>query len=368
MKIKKILQNLFKFTAYRIFFIIYGKIKGKILASKNDKIKILKVVKEKKIKYNLFKIKKARLYTDRIQDTAIILDNYIVEGPSHQLRPVNNDIIENNIVFRKGTPRLKKKINGTTLSLLTGGAGNTNYAHWLFDVLPRIAICEEHVKITEIDFFLFPSTEKKFQRETIEGLEINPNKCKSSEIYRHVLCSNLIVTDHPYCINNDSTKDIMHIPQWISQWLKKSFQKYLIQDKNLPKKFFIDRSDSEADNQRLRKILNEFEVKEFLKREGFKIIKLGNISFEEQVKLFFNAKVVVGLHGAGFANIPFCKPGTKVIEFKNSEEVKQYENLAKKNDLNYNCIVSKPASLISNNQQGHIHISLNKIKGILYEK
>lgn len=353
---------------YKIFFILYGKIKGKILATKNDKIKILKVVKEKNITYNLFKIKKARLYTDRIQDTAVILDNYIVDGPSHQLRPINNDIIENNIVFKKGTPRFKKKINGTILSLLTGGAGNTNYAHWMFDVLPRIAICEKYFKISEIDFFLFPSTEKKFQKETIEGLEISFKKCKSSESYRHVFCSNLIVTDHPYCINNDSTKDIMHIPLWISQWLKKKYQKYLIRDKNLPHKFFIDRSDSESDNQGLRKIVNEFEVKKFLKKEGFEIIKLGSISFKEQVKLFFNSKVVAGLHGAGFANIIFCKPKTKVIEFKNSNEVKQYENLAKKNNLDYNCIVSKPTSLISNNQQGHIHISIDKIKKILYEK
>ena len=47
-------------------------------------------------------------YTDRIQDTALILNNYIIDGPSHQLRPVNNVSVDQNIVFKKGTPRFKK--------------------------------------------------------------------------------------------------------------------------------------------------------------------------------------------------------------------------------------------------------------------
>ena len=47
-----------------------------------------------------------------------------------------------NIVFQKGTPKLKKKLKGSVFSLLTGGGGNENYWHWLFDVLPRFKILE----------------------------------------------------------------------------------------------------------------------------------------------------------------------------------------------------------------------------------
>jgi capsular polysaccharide biosynthesis protein len=38
------------------------------------------------------------------------------------------------------------------------------------------------------------------------------------------------------------------------------------------------------------------------------------MSFEEQVRLFRNAEVVVGPHGAGFTNLIFSKPGTRVVE------------------------------------------------------
>ena len=49
----------------------------------------------------------------------------------------------------------KKKIKGTVFSLLTGGGGNSNYWHWLFDVLPRINILENKIDLQSIDYFLF---------------------------------------------------------------------------------------------------------------------------------------------------------------------------------------------------------------------
>ena len=36
----------------------------------------------------------------------------------------------------------------------------------------------------------------------------------------------------------------------------------------------------------------------------------------DQIRIFNNAKTIIGLHGAGFANISFCKPKTQVIELR----------------------------------------------------
>ena len=93
-----------------------------------------------------------------------------------KLRPINNSNIKQNIVFTKGTPRIKKKIKGKVLSLLTGGAGNDNYFHWLFDVLPRIKICQQILNIDEIDYFLLPDLEKKYQSESLDNLNIPKEK------------------------------------------------------------------------------------------------------------------------------------------------------------------------------------------------
>tara|TARA_B100000029_G_scaffold269629_1_gene264970 strand:- start:7618 stop:8724 length:1107 start_codon:yes stop_codon:yes gene_type:complete len=360
--IKDSVNNLYKYFIYRIFFIFYGKIKGIIVSGSDKRIKVEKITKEKKINYKVFKVKDGRLYTDRIHDTAIILDNSIIEGPSHQLRPINNAEVEKNIVFTKGTPRIKKKLQGRVLSLLTGGGGNENYSHWLLDVLPRIALCEDVLNISEVDFFLLPSMKKKFQRETLDLLNIEESKRISSENFRHISASEIVVTDHPYCISGDATNDIHNIPEWISSWLKKKYLNIKNKGSNYPKKIFIDRSDAKSNTSHLRKIINENDVRDYLLQNGFKTIILGKYHFQEQVQIFNNADVIVGLHGAGLTNVCFSKPGAKLIEFKSMTTGFQYENLAKKNKLVYNCISCKSSKFDQNNQYGHIKVPINKLE------
>ena len=152
---------------------IAWKISNKISSEKDSRIKIDTIKEKNNLSYKIYKIVNGRLYTDRVHDTAIILENCIVEGPSYQLRNVDNAKVEENIVFKKGTPRIKKNLKGKVLSLLTGGAGNDNYWHWLFDVLPRIALYEKVSDIEKIDFFLLPSLEKQFQKDTLDLLKIS---------------------------------------------------------------------------------------------------------------------------------------------------------------------------------------------------
>ena len=88
----------------------------------------------------------------------------------------------------------------------------------------------------------------------------------------------------------------------------------------------------------------------------------------EQVNLFYNAESIVGLHGGGFANIAFCKAKTKVIELRSSDSGTPIENLALKNDLNYNSVTvdaKKTDNFQFPNQQGSIHIPINSLSKVL---
>ena len=131
---KKFLQKVFKTISYFIFIKIYGKINNFIESENNNRIKIKIINTEDNFKYKTYTISNGRLYTDRIHDTAIILDNKIIEEPSFQLRyksgsRIYNSKISDNVIFTKGTPRVLKNLNGIVLSLLTGGGGNNNYWH-----------------------------------------------------------------------------------------------------------------------------------------------------------------------------------------------------------------------------------------------
>jgi capsular polysaccharide biosynthesis protein len=363
--IKKILQKIFKKFSYGIFLKIYGKIENSIECEKDDRIKVKTISEEENLKYKIYKIPNSRLYTDRIQDTAVIIDNKIVEGPSFQFRytkasTISNSKSENNIVFKKGTPRKLKNLKGTVLSLLTGGAGNTNYWHWIFDVLPRIGLFSKVYDLNEIDYFLVPDLVKKFQHETLNSLKIPTNKILSSKKYRHIKAEELIVTDHPVVTTGNATQDILNIPIWITKWLK---EKFITNEKKIKNKIYIERKDD-----KLRSISNENEIKKYLLDKNFTIVKPHEISFLDQVNYFYNTDCIIGLHGAAFANIAFCNPNTKIIELKGLHAGIAIENLARKNNLNYYSIPCK-AKEVTNykfpNQQGQIEVPINNLSKIL---
>ena len=105
--IKKKIQNTYKNLLYLIFHFFYGKIEG--ILKLNDNKDIKEVSFNNNHKYKIYVGKNSRLYTDTVHDTAIIKKNHIIEGPSFQFRNNVMSKVENNSVFEKGTPRLKKK-------------------------------------------------------------------------------------------------------------------------------------------------------------------------------------------------------------------------------------------------------------------
>jgi len=67
------------------------------------------------------------------------------------------------------------------------------------------------------------------------------------------------------------------------------------------------------------------------------------MSFEEQLRLFRNAEVVVGPHGAGFTNLIFSKPGTRVIEiFAKGHERRCYWSLSSELGHDYHFYLGSP--------------------------
>ena len=120
-----------------------------------------------------------------------------------------------------------------------------------------------------------------------------------------------------------------------------------IKDKEKPvkqvKRIYITRSDAKS-----KKIINEIELIKELKKYGFKIYKLSSMNFIKKIKLFYQAEIIVGSHGAGLLHSLFSK-NCKIIElfsegkkpnmyhalsiiFKNS-----YSSIVCKNSLKRNC-------------------------------
>lgn len=152
---------------------------------KVEEYQLTKVFLEKNV-YNIYNIFSSRIYTDTINFFGVLQNNKLLDGPSYQI--INNNFldIKKNIILNIGTPRFKKILNGPIFVLLTGGGGNSNYFHWLFDVLPRLELIKKFIREDKIRYFLFPSLHEEFQQKTIKILKIPKIKCLSSRQYRHI--------------------------------------------------------------------------------------------------------------------------------------------------------------------------------------
>jgi glycosyltransferase involved in cell wall biosynthesis len=73
-----------------------------------------------------------------------------------------------------------------------------------------------------------------------------------------------------------------------------------------------------------RTIHNLEQVQSLLSKYDFETVYLEGMSMADQILLFQSAEFIIGPHGAGLANLLFCEPGTKVIEFMPFVEMRPF--------------------------------------------
>jgi hypothetical protein len=192
-----------------------------------------------------------------------------------------------------------EKFNGTVAAVTA--SNQDAYFHWLFDLLPRILMLEKAG--TKPDK-IYLQNRYRFQRETLELLGMaRTEDIISCDEFPLLSASTLIVPCH-------EVMDGREFPDWVVAFVRDRFLPYAPQmDNTSQDRLFISRADA-----LFRRVLNEDEILPVLQEYGFTSVKLEELSFTEQVKLFRDAEAVVLPHGSGLANLVFCSKGTKVIE------------------------------------------------------
>lgn len=299
--------------------------------------------------YRFFEMENGRVFTDNVENVSIISDNKLLDNFSYQQikgRLVNS---KKNNVIKNGTPKFIHKLKGRIAILSQGASGYNNYAHFLFDIIPKIKLISMSVDLKKIDYFYY-SKLNSFQKEIFKKFGINEKDILDSNRYRHVTCDKIVGVTHPNYFKGTIFGAHSVMPEWIVYFLRKKFlsnKKF----KSKFKKIFIDRSDSKNKHC---KLINNNEIKNLLKTKGFKILTLSKFNFKKQISIFNNAKIIIGPHGAGFANLVFCKKNTKVIELKPSNHPnKVYKRVCEINKLKYKLIKLKE---IKTNKKGDMFL------------
>ena len=365
MKIKKFLQKCFKKTFQSLFSLFYGKVNEytKIKDVDLNIKKISDIYLEDKTKYsvhtNIYEISNARVYTDSVEHVAIIKDNMIIPNISYQ--QINKELKESkfNKVLFSGTPRLIKKADGRLLSLVQGASGN-NYFHFLFDVVAKLKLCEEKIKLKEIDFFYVPGN-FDWQKKIFQLFGIENKKLIDSDVYRHLKARSIIALEHPWYKKGYVQEEINNVPEWIIFFLREKFLRYA-KKFECSDKIFIDGAESRSNHC---KLINNDEIIKYLSQKGFQSYQIGKLDFFEQIYLFNKAKVIIGPHRSAFTNIIFSHPSTNIIEIiPDRYKIKVFEKISKVLNLKYTKIV-RPEIRLPDPKLGDMTIKIEEIDNIL---
>jgi capsular polysaccharide biosynthesis protein len=96
---------------------------------------------------------------------------------------------------------------------------------------------------------------------------------------------------------------------------------------------YISREDAEC-----RRALNETHLLNSNKFKDFQKIVPSSLSLLEQMYIFNNAEIIIGVHGAGLSNILFCNDNCKVIEIVTNQpmsRLQHFEKIASTLNLKY---------------------------------
>ena len=221
----------------------------------------------------------------------------------------------NNLIDKKNNFKLIKD------SYVLGSSPSDNYFSNLIHFLPRIFF----IDAKKTNLVINRNLSNKFRQfiETICSL-------------RDVDISFTFLDDNFYNFENSSIPEFFNINKSI-KILKFFLEKILVNIKipEFKTKIYIRREDANY-----RKILNEADLIDKLRKKGFEIINPQHFKILEQMKIFSNADLIMTPHGSNLANIIFCKPGTKIIEIcpqlKNPYELnisRRYKDIAENLNL-----------------------------------
>lgn len=268
--------------------------------------------------YRVVEIPQGRVFAANTATVAVInQENELLGDVSFSYRRCAVVPAQDNLIFKQARFPEPVHYPGTLFTLLTGGGGGGNYAHWLIDAVPRLHLLIECGLFDSVDSFLVPTLKHDFQLESLKLLGIPEHKIVEGPIGCHISADRLIASTAP-------RGDSVIIPAWVTDFYRKQLlDKVELPQLNAPY-VYVRRSDSG-----IRNVDHEDALVARLEAAGFQSFELMRLSFIEKVALFAQAKVVTSVHGAGLTNVMFCRPECQFVElFPDQFVLTTYADLA----------------------------------------
>lgn len=196
--------------------------------------------------------------------------------------------------------RLPKPVHIAGDVVVLNTSGSHNYFHWLCEVLPRLQLARQ-AGVEQADAYVVDNY-KPFHRQALELLGISADKVIEPHEGLMIQADRLIVPSLAsaaarrrlgFCLQTQAARGTAG------------------QHSQPARRLHISRRLAKN-----RSLGNDAEVAALLARYDFETHCLEEYTLEDQIRLFRDASIIVGLHGAGLSNILLPQRPTSVIEIR----------------------------------------------------
>lgn len=216
------------------------------------------------------------------------------------------------------------------------------YSHWIQSYLTRLEAIENYTEQTGREPQVI--IEENPPEWLIESLEFfgYGDKIVYWDPTEEIRVKNLVVPSvrRLECSNNDDNINYKILSEQACKWLRAEADQLLEKkdDSKFADNVFISREDADR-----RQVGNRSEINDTLQSFEFEAYELTELTFPEQVELFSQAEKIVGVHGAGFANLVFASD-CEIIEMIGDTFKPTYYIMAEILNLDYQMIRGKSIS------------------------
>jgi hypothetical protein len=241
---------------------------------------------------------------------------------------------ENHPIFSSFRLPKARTLPGQTAILVTPEARG-NYYHWLVDLLPRALLLRTVAgDFKKFDQILINASGAPYEEASLRAVDVPLEKLIP------------VGENDRFQMERATIPSMDHHSKIVAPWKIRELRRMrdrmldidpVVRSAAATTRIYISRKRSPV-----RRLLNEADLVPLLQKAGFAIIEMELLEWPEQVRLFSNAEIVIGPHGAAFANVVFCKPNTVIAEIvARAGYLDFYLHLAVSGQLHYRCIEAR---------------------------
>lgn len=202
------------------------------------------------------------------------------------------------------------------------------YAHWISEGLTRLEALEYYSEKTgKTPVLIIDKDPPSWKIKSLELMGYRSEDCIQWNGYRAKINELVICSKR-----REEGRVSIKACSWVRERIIGNIDSYAVSKVPLSPNIFLSRRKTKA-----RRILNEEEVIKNLAKMDFVPYVLEDIDWQDQVKIFAQAKIIVAPHGAGLTNMIFSQDAT-IIEIFGHKISHFFYTIAQGLGFNYGCL------------------------------